>query len=285
MTSDVAEHTETQAATETVQAHDTEAREGTDERLEAQTEAGSEQTTSEGVSPRERRLQALADAEREEIRQQARQDALDEIRQTGTKQQQEQARQRLKALYPQTIQSVESTLNRLVNEGRAPTTDEVKQVKDYFNTYNLSAWDGAAQEASDLIRDTIYGMLPKDAQEEMTAKTAQDTSLPNYFTVAVELAAPHSKWAKSLDLESASKASAKLRKEIEAAKLEAHDEGYDEGLSAPPGTSPDGGRGAGRTAPGNKTYQQLEDGYGNGTNSPAEDKLYLQMKADKARSR
>jgi hypothetical protein len=288
MTTDVAERSETQTATETVETGTTEARQGTDAGLEAQTGTGSEQTTTEGSqSPtgRERRIAALEEAEREEIRQSARQETLDEIRQTGTKQQQEQAKARLKELYPATIREVEAIHNRAIDEGRPLTTEEAARVKNVFNSYNLTAWEGAASEASDLIRDTIYGMLPKDAQAEMTSRTTADTSLPNYFTAALELAAPHSKWAKGLDLEVAEKASPKLRKQLAERDLRNHDEGYDEGLTAPPGTSPDGGRGAGRTAPGNKTYVQLEDAYGKGELGAEETKLYLKMRSERATRR
>ena len=292
MTTDVAERTETQAATEALQTGDTEALQSTDTTQEVQTEAGSEQTNTEGSSPpsgREQRLSALADAEREELLQQGREAALEELRQTGTKQQREAARQKLRAAFPTTIKSVEDLLNGAINEGRSLTTNEVAEVKRHFNNYNMVAETAAAESLADDIRDQIYSMLPRAAQEDFTKATVgtddKPVDLATYFAAAVEHAAPHSKYMKSLDLDDVEKLSPKLKKQLAERDLRNHDEGYNEGLTAPPGTSPDGGRGAGRTAPGNKTYQQLEEAYGAGTSTKEEEKLYLKMRADRTRSR
>lgn len=291
MTTDVAERTETQTDTQAQQAVETQAREGTDNTQAVQTETGSEQESTERSTPsrREQRLQALADAEREEARETGRSEALEEIQRNQTKANRDSQKTRFKESYPTTVRTMRGILNRSIDEGRPLSTEEAQQVLNAFDGHNLVAWEANAEEASDLIRDGILGLLPKGEHEEFGKRTVNPdgsgVDLATYFTTAVEMAAPHSKWAKGLDLESAGKASAKLRKELEAAKLEAHDEGFEEGLNAPPGTSPDGGKSAQRSAPGNKTYVQLEEGYGNGTLTAEEEKLYKQMRADRASRR
>lgn len=292
MTTDVAERTEIQTDTQAQPASDTQALQGTDTEQAVQTETGSEQeSTQESRTPpaRERRLQALADAEREEERERGRQEALEEVQRNQAKSTRESQKSRFKESFPRAMQTSRALLDRLIDEGRAPTTEERNLILNQWEGHNLVAWEANAEEASDLIRDGILSLLPKSEHEEFGKKTVNPdgsgVDLATYFTTAVEMTAPHSKWAKSLDLESARKASPKLRKEVEAAELAAHDEGYEEGLNAPPGTSPDGGKSASRSAPGNKTYQQLEEGYGRGELSREEEALYKKMRAERRNSR
>lgn len=286
MTTDVAERTESQTETTAQLTTDTKDLRVTDGSEAVQTDTGSEQTATETPAPsrREQRLQALADAEREEERQRGRDEAFAELNDRQSKSQQDAQRERYKQSFPATMRRISGVLDTAINEGRL-TTEEKKAITDAVEGHNLIGWEANAQTLADSIRDQVYAMLPRDAQEEMTKRTAQDTSLPNYFTAAVEVAAPHSKWAKSLDLETAQKASAKLRKELAEHDVTVHDEGYEEGLNAPAGTSPDGGRSAQRSAPGMKTFAQLEAGYGDGTNTAEEDRDYVKQRAERARRR
>ncbi len=281
--------------TEAPDAVETEARTGTDD-ADSGVQTGDEaRSTTEAAAPdgRAARLSALAEAEREEERQRGRDEALAELQQGSTKQQREQNRQRLKQSFPQAQAAIDRVVANAVDEWgnpRALTQAEHTAVKNALAGHNLVAWESAEAEISDIVRDAVYAKLDKDGQETLhkLADGDEKMPLPQYLDHYAELAALHTKAVKSLDLESALKVSTKLKKDIAARDVLQFDEGFNAGLNAPTGTSPrDGGATTSRSAPGLKTFEQLQASYGDpqkfGKLTPAEEKRYLQLEAEKKR--
>ena len=293
MTTDVAETTEARTETEAAPAADTEAlSRGTDERTqERQTDTsteGNEATEGSAPDPRAARVSALADAERQEAIEEGKRLALEEVQGTSTQQQRAAARNKLKSAFPQAQAKIDSIFNAAKDEygdSRPLTAFEATEVKNALAGYNLTAWDAASEDVADVVREIAYGKLPtKEAQAAFTAATADDTSLPQYLDAWAEHAALHTKAVKGMDLAAAMKASNKVKREVEAAKLAAYDEGRDQGRLDPAGTSPDGGRTTQRQAPGSKSYNQLEEGYGSGSLTRAEEAQYIQMRDARKKS-
>jgi len=292
MTTDVAEREATQTATEDVSTGATEARESTDTRQDNQTDTGAEQEPTDSgqkapPDPREQRLTALAEAEREEAERRGEERALSRIEQGQTQQQRDAARQKLRQAFPTAQQKIDQVFSRAVDEygnQRPLTPAEQTEVKNALAGYNLVAGQVATDEVADIVKEVAYGLLSKDGQTAFSQATAQDTPLPEYLTAWVEHAALNTKAVKSMTLDEAVKASSKVKRELAAAKLEEYDRGRDDGRNDPPGTSPDRGRAAERTPPGTKSYADLEIGYGDGSNTKAEDAEYIKLRDARKKS-
>jgi hypothetical protein len=295
MTTDVAERSDVKTDTEALQDADTEGRgdaSSTDERSTgAQTDTDADRdTTDKSSAPdgRAARLSALADAEREEARQSGREEALQEIQKGTSQTQREQNRQRLKQSFPTAQAAIDRVFAGAKDDYGAPralTEAEQTAVKNALAGHNLVAWESASAEVSDIVRDAVYAKIHKDDHEAFGKLTAGDTELPAYLDAYAEVAALRTKAVKALDLESAIKASPSIKKAIAARDVEQYDEGFAAGLVAPAGTSPDGGRATGRTAPGMKSFAELEKGYGDGTNTKEQDAEYVRQRDARAKSR
>jgi hypothetical protein len=282
--------------TEAPDAVETEALRGTDD-ADSGVQTGDEaRSTTEAAAPpdgRASRLSALSQAEIEEAEQRGEENALKKLQQGTTKQQQEQNRKRLKDNYPVAQAAFDRIFAGAKDEWGNPrplTEAEQTQAKNVFSGHNLLAWDSAEAQISDIVRDAVYAKLDKDGQETLhkLADGDEKMPLPQYLDHYAELAALHTKAVKSLDLESALKVSTKLKKDIAARDVLQYDEGFNAGLNAPTGTSPrDGGATTSRSAPGLKTFEQLQASYGDpqkfGKLTPAEEKRYLQLDAEKKR--
>lgn len=248
--------------------------------------------STEGDTPtsppdaRAQRVEALAEAEREEIRQQTREQVTAELQGRTPEQLKDATKQRLRQVFPQTIQAVDTVINAAIDEYGQPrplTPVEAKRIKDAFENYNRTAAEAAEDTVATTVQQVAYNILPKAAQETLTKLTADETALPNYLNHWVETAALYTKAVKGMSLEEAVKHSPKLKREIEALKLEHFDEGRNQGRSDPAGTSPDAGR-DGRAAPANKTFIELEEKYGRGETTKAEDAEYNKLKAARAKA-
>jgi hypothetical protein len=279
--------------TEAPDAVETEALRGTDD-ADSGVQTGDEaRSTTEAVTPpdgRAARLSALADAEREEERQRGRDEALAELQQGSTKQQREQNRLRLKQSFPQAQAAIDRVVANAVDEWgnpRALTQAEHTAVKNALAGHNLVAWESAEAEISDIVRDAVYAKLDKDGQEALhkLADGDEKMPLPQYLDHYAELAALHTKAVKALDLESALKVSTKIKRDIAQRDVEQYDKGFADGLVAPPGTSPDGGRAGSRSAPGLKQFAELQQGYADGTNTKEQDAEYRRQLAARAKAR
>lgn len=255
----------------------------------------SEQETTEQSSevvappdPRQARVQALADAERDEIRQQTRDEVVAELTGTSSVQQKEAQKQKVRSTFTTELSNIDTVFNRAVDEygsPRALTPAEAGQVKAAFNNYHKVAQEVAEDSVADTVREVAYGMLPtQTAKDTFTGLTSGDVDLPTYLNNWAETAALHTKAVKSMDLEAAVKASPKIKREVEAANLASYDEGRDQGRLDPAGTSPDAGRGGQRSTPGTKSFIQLEEGYGKGELTKAEEAQYIQMREARKRS-
>lgn len=249
--------------------------------------------STEGDAPlpvpdaRAQRVEALAEAEREEIRQQTREQVTAELQGRTPEQLKDATKQRLRQVFPQTIQAVDTVINAAVDEYGQPrplTPAESKRIKDAFENYNRTAAEAAEDTVATTVQQVAYNILPKAAQETLTKLTAEETDLPNYLNHWVETAALYTKAVKGMSLEDAVKHSPKLKREIEALKLEHFDEGRNQGRSDPAGTSPDAGK-EGRSAPANKTFIELEDKYGRGETTEAETREYERLRDARAKSR
>ncbi len=279
--------------TEAPDAVETEALRGTDD-ADSGVQTGDEaRSTTEAAAPpdgRAARLSALADAEREEERQRGRDDALAELQQGSTKQQREQNRLRLKQSFPQAQAAIDRVVANAVDEWgnpRALTQAEHTAVKNALAGHNLVAWESAEAEISDIVRDAVYAKLDPGGQETLRKLADGDEKmpLPQYLDHYAELAALHTKAVRALDLESALKVSTKLKRDIAQRDVEQYDKGFADGLVAPPGTSPDGGRAGSRSAPGVKQFAELQQGYADGTNTKEQDAEYRRQLAARAKSR
>lgn len=248
---------------------------------ESSSQEGERETTP--PDPREQRLTALKEAEREEARLAGREETLTELQQSQLNQQRQQLKQKARNTYITEMQALD---NLYLKQG--VTAGELVQAgKNALNNLNKVNAEIAEETVAEQVRDIAFGILPKAAQETLNSlvNTGEDVDLPTYLNHWVETAALHTKAVKSMSLEDAAKASPKLKRELEKAKLEAYDEGKEWGLTAPAGTSPDKGRSSQRSAPGMKTYIQLEEGYNDGSNSKAEDQEYLKLRAQKSKAR
>lgn len=267
----------------------TEAQQGTEGEEQAQTGPETEQESTEArPDARTSRIEALAEAEREAAREEGRQAERDAQQQGQTQQQRDAAKQRLRQAFPQAQQKLDQIFARAVDEygqPRALTSAEQTEAKNALAAYNLVAGQVAEETVADYVREIAYGKLPnKDVQDAFTKATDGDTDLATYLDQWVEHAALGTKAVKAMDLESAMKASAKLKKEVLARDVGQFDAGREQGRLDPPGTSPDGGRSGQRAAPGNKTYIQLEEGYGRGELTKAEEAQYIQLREARKRS-
>ena len=282
-----------QPDTEVPAAVETEALRGTDDE-DSGAQTGDEARSTGGDTPapdgRAARLTALKEAEREEERQRGREEALQEIQQGSTKTQREQNRARLKQSFP----SAQAAIDRIVaaakddyGNPRALTEAEHTGIKNALAGHNLVAWESAEAEISDIVRDAVYAKLDKAGQETLSklADGADKMPLPQYLEHYAELAALHTKAIKNLDLDAAIAASPKIKKQLAARDVEQYDAGYEAGLTAPPGTSPDGGRAGQRSAPGRMSFIELEKGYGDGTNTKEQDAEYRKQLAARAKAR
>lgn len=241
---------------------------------------GNEEENQAPPDPRQQRVQALTDAEREEAEQRGEERALARLQNNSSEQQREQQKQRVRSTYITEMQS----LDNLLQQGDLSASEYVNRAKNALNNLNKVSLEVAVDTVADDIRNIAYGLLPKAAQDTFTQLTSEENDLPTYLNHWVETAALHTKAVKSMSLEDAVKASPKLKREVEAAKLASYDEGREQGRLDPPGTSPDGGRSSQRSAPGSKSYADLESGYAAGTNSKAEDAEYLKMRDSRKRS-
>lgn len=241
----------------------------------------SEQETTEQVGeettppdPRTSRVRALADAEREEAEQRGRESALAELTGNSQAQQRETQKQKVRNTFTTELGNIDTVFSRAVDEYGSPrplTPVEAGQVKAAFNNYHKVALEVAEDSVADMVRDTAYGLLPtQDTKDALTALTKDQTDLPTYLNHWAETAALHTKAVKAMDLDAAVKASPKIKREVEQAKLASYDDGREQGRLDPPGTSPDGGRTGQRTPPASKSYIELETKYGNGTATKAE---------------
>lgn len=240
-----------------------------------QTSTEAEETTT--PDPRQTRLQALADAEREEARETGRAEALAELQNNQQAQQREQQRQKVRGSFTTELQTLDNLAVEAVNNGLT-LSQVIEKAKNSLNNYHKVASDVAEDNVATQVQEVAYNILPKEAQEAFSKLTADQTDLPTYLNHWVETAALHTKAVKSLSLEDAIKHSSKIKREVEAAKLQSYDEGREQGRIDPPGTSPDGGRTMTRSAPGTKSYIQLEEAYGNGTATKAEVAEYEKLR-------
>jgi hypothetical protein len=290
----VQEKPETQTTSEAEQDVASEDREVTANAPEVQpnseqesTDTGAEETSR--PDPRESRLQALADAEREEAEQRGEERALARLQGNTAEQQREAERQKVRQSHVNTLAKIDQIVAAAVDDYGAPralTQYEAGQVKAAQNEYHKVALDAGLELAADTVRETAYGMLPtKEAQAQFTELTKGEVDLPTYLNHWAETAALHTKAVKSMGLEDAVKASTKIKREVEKAKLESYDEGREQGRLDPAGTSPDGGRTGQRSAPGMKTFVELETKYGDGTASKAEVAEYERLRDQRAKTR
>lgn len=237
---------------------------------------------------RAQRVEALSAAEREELTQQVREQVTAEFQGRTPEQLKDATKQRLRQVFPQTIQAVDTVINAAVDEYGQPrplTPAETKRIKDAFENYNRTAAEAAEDTVATTVQQVAYSILPKAAQETMDSLTQADMPLPEYLNAWAETAALHTKAIKSLTLEEAIKHSPKIKRELEAERLKEFDAGREQGRLDPPGTSPDGGRSSGtRQAPGTKSYAELEIGYGDGTNTKAEDAEYTRQRDAKSKA-
>lgn len=238
--------------------------------------------------PREARLQALAQAEREEAIEEGRTKALQELQGNTQAQQREQERLKVRNTFTTEIGKVDQVFARAVDNYGQPrplNLAEQNAVKASFNELNKAAIGAAEESIADQVREVAYNILPKAAQETLTSLTQGEVDLPTYLNHWAETAALHTKAVKAMDLDAAIKASSKVKREVEAAKLASYDDGREQGRLDPPGTSPDGGRKTVRSAPGMPTWEQLQDKYGDGTATKAEVAEYERLRDQRAKSR
>lgn len=289
MTTDVAEReatqTETEATTE-VETEESSNRGLTDNQQSSQTETGTERTTTEGTATtptdtRQARVTALAQAEREEAVREGREAAIAEFQGTTTEQQRAAAKQKLKSAFPTAQSKIDEVFRKAVYEDGSPralNVDEQTAVKNALAGYNLVADTAVREDVATEVAQIAFSILPRAAQEELNKLTTEDMALPEYLNAWVETAALHTKAVKNLTLEDATKASPKIKRELAARDLEQFDLGREQGRIDPPGTSPDRGRAGERSAPGTKSYIDLEDGYGKGELNKAEEAEYIKLR-------
>ena len=294
MTTDVDERQEVQTTSEAEPTQASEERELTapdNEPVQPNSDSEREEQQGESTAPpvtRDQRLQALADAEREEAEQRGREAALRELQGNTQAQQKEAQKQRLRNSHTNTLALIDSVQAKAVDEYGSPrplTAAEYGQIKAAQNEYHKVAFEVAEDTVADTVRDTAYAILPKAGQEQLTELTKTETDLPTYLNHWAEVAALHTKAVKSMGLEDAIKASPKVKREVEQAKLVSYDEGREQGRLDPPGTSPDGGRTTQRSAPGAKNFIELETKYADGTATKAETAEYLRLRDQRAKSR
>lgn len=237
--------------------------------------------------PREQRVQALSDAERLEAEEAGRTKALNELQGNQQAIQREQTRQQLRNTFTSEIQKIDNVFGNARDEYGSPrplTVTEQNAVKASFNELNKKATDAVAEQ----VKDVAYSILPAEAADAFTKLTDGEVDLATYLNHWVEVAAPFTKAGKdsikSLDLDAVMKANTKIKREVEALKLAEYDAGREQGRKDPEGTSPDGGRTTTRSAPGQKSFIELEEGYGSGTLTKAEEKLYKDMREVRKRS-
>lgn len=287
----VEERPTTQASSEAanVQASEDQQVTAQDDAVQQETEGQTEQQQTQTTQTREQRVAALAEAERAEAIEEGRTQALSELKGNEQALQREQQRQKLRNTYVTEMQGLDSLLSPVSdgmgNERQLSVQEVVTRAKNALNNLNKSAVDSVAEQ----VKDVAYAILPEDAKESFTKLTeGRDVGLDEYLNIWAETAATHTKAfkdsVKSMSLEDAAKASSKIKRELEQAKLESFDEGREQGRLDPAGTSPDGGRAGQRTAPGTKSYIELEDAYGRGELTKAEETQYLQMRDARRKS-
>ena len=296
MTTDVAERQETQTTSEAELANASEGNGVTPEstavgeevQQNSDSESMQQQENTAPPDPREARLQALADAEREEAEQSGYQRAVAELTNQTPEKQRELQRQKTRQAHTNTLATIDRVYEAAKDEygtPRALTPAELGQIKAAQNEYHKVALEAAEDSIADTVRDTAYAILPKPAQEAFTQLTSGEVDLPTYLNHWAETAALHTKAVKAMDLEAAVKASPKVKREVEAAKLKSFDEGREQGRLDPPGTSPNGGRNNGGTPPAAKSFIELEEKYGRGETNAAETAEYHRLKAQRSKSR
>ena len=146
-------------------------------------------------------------------------------------------------------------------------------VKMPFASFNADALKAATAIIERAVQDEFSESVPKDRRDAFI-KAAEGKPVLQSVKAYVEAMAPATAYVKNLSLEDAEKVSAKLKGEVEARVKAGDKAGRDKGKRDVPG-DPNSGRSAGGTR--SKSYQALELGYGEGTNSDVEDAEYLRQ--------
>jgi len=146
-------------------------------------------------------------------------------------------------------------------------------VKMPFASFNADALKAATAIIERAVQDEFSESVPKDRRDAFI-KAAEGKPVLQSVKAYVEAMAPATAYVKNLSLEDAEKVSSKLKGEVEARVKVGEAGGRDKGKRDIPG-DPNSGRSAGGTK--SKSYQALELGYGEGTNSDVEDAEYLRQ--------